>query len=87
MYGLMTGLLNKILKIENKLFKNYAVLIGAMLCGRLFYGILNALIFRAGSYSLQAWVSAAFVTAIPGIIIQLILIPILVDRLQKANLI
>ena len=58
-----------------------------MLCGRLFYGILNALVFRAGSYSLQAWVSAAFVTAIPGIIIQLILIPILVDRLQKANLI
>ena len=87
MYGLMTGLLNKVLKIENRLVKNYVVLIGAMLCGRLFYGILNALVFRAGSYSLQAWMSAAFVTAIPGIIIQLILIPILVDRLQKANLI
>ena len=30
---------------------------------------------------------AAFVTAIPGIIIQLVLIPILVYRLQKAHLI
>ncbi|MBR6725168.1 MAG: ECF transporter S component, partial [Erysipelotrichaceae bacterium] len=57
--------------------------IGAMLCGRITYGILNALIFRAGSYSMQAWLSAAFVTAIPGIIIQLLLIPILVIRLRK----
>ena len=86
-YGLMTGLLNRIIKIENRLLKNYVVLIGAMLCGRITYGILNALVFRAGQYSMQAWISAAFVTAIPGIIIQLVLIPILVDRLQKANLI
>lgn len=87
MYGLMTGLLNKVVKIENNLVKNYVVLIGAMLCGRITYGILNALIFRAGNYSMQAWISAALITAIPGIIIQLVLIPILVDRLQKANLI
>ena len=87
MYGLMTGLLNKVVKIENNLVKNYVVLIGAMLCGRITYGILNALVFKAGNYSMQAWISAALVTAIPGIIIQLVLIPILVDRLQKANLI
>lgn len=86
-YGLMTGLLNKVIKIENRLLRNYVVLIGAMLCGRITYGILNSLVFRAGQYSMQAWISAAFVTAIPGIIIQLVLIPILVDRLQKANLI
>ena len=86
-YGLMTGVLNKLIKTENSLVKNYLVLIGAMLCGRITYGVLNTLIFRAGQYSMQAWVSAAFVTAIPGIIIQLILIPILVDRLSKANLI
>ena len=41
---------------------------------------------KAGSYSMAAWTSAAFVTALPGIIIQLVLIPILVDRLKKANL-
>lgn len=86
-YGLITGLLNKVIKIENRLLRNYVVLIGAMLCGRITYGILNSLVFRAGQYSMQAWISAAFVTAIPGIIIQLVLIPILVDRLQKANLI
>ena len=87
MYGLMTGLLNRLLKMKNRLLKNYVVLILSMLAGRITYGILNALIFRAGSYSMAAWTSAAFITAIPGIIIQLVLIPILVDRLYKANLI
>jgi niacin transporter len=87
MYGFMTGLLNGLIKIENPLVKNYVVLILGMLAGRLTYGILNALIFKAGSYSMQAWLSAAFITALPGIAIQLVLIPILVTRLQKANLI
>ncbi len=86
-YGLMSGLLSRVIKTENKLMKNYLVLIGAMICGRAFYGILNALIFKAGSYSLNAWLSAALITALPGIIIQLILIPALITRLQKANLI
>lgn len=84
-YGLMTGLLNKLIKMKNDYLKTCLVLVLSMLCGRVTYGILNALIFKAGSYSIQAWTSAAFVTAIPGIIIQLILIPILVSRLKKAN--
>ena len=86
-YGFMTGLLDSLIKIRNPVVKNYAVLILSMLSGRLAYGILNALIFKAGSYSLQAWLSAAFITALPGIAIQLILIPILVARLRKADLI
>ncbi|MBR3251271.1 MAG: ECF transporter S component [Erysipelotrichaceae bacterium] len=87
MYGFMTGLLNSLITIKNPLLKNYVVLILSMLAGRLTYGILNALIFKAGSYSMQAWLSAAFISALPGIAIQLVLIPILVERLQKANLI
>ena len=82
-YGLMTGLLNKVIKIENDYVKAYVVLILSMLAGRLTYGILNTLIFKAGSYSFAAWTSAAFVTALPGIIIQLLIIPILVVRLRK----
>ena len=86
-YGLMTGLLNKVIKIKNDYAKTYVVLILAMLCGRVTYGILNYLVFKAGSYSMNAWISAAFVTAIPGILIQLVLIPVLVVRLKKAHLI
>lgn len=87
MYGLATGFLSRVIKVKNPIVKIYAVLIGGMLCGRITYGILNALIFRAGAYSLQAWLSAAFITALPGIIIQLIVIPLLVLGLNKAKLI
>ncbi len=51
------------------------------------YGLLNYFVFKAGAYSLQMWLSAAFIKALPGIAIQLVLIPILVSRLKKANLI
>ena len=84
-YGLMAGLLCQVIKTENKIVKIYCVLIGAMLCGRITYGILNALIFRAGQYSLQAWLNAAFVTALPGIAIQLILIPAVVFALNRVR--
>ena len=87
MYGLATGFLSRVIKTKNPRVKIYCVLIGGMLCGRITYGILNALIFKAGAYSLQAWLSAAFITALPGIIIQLIVIPLLVLGLSKAKLI
>ena len=86
-YGLATGLLTQIIRIRPLVAKVYAVLISSMLLGRITYGILNALIFRAGTYSLAAWLSAAFTTALPGIIIQLVLIPALVVALAKAKLI
>jgi niacin transporter len=58
-----------------------------MLLGRVTFGVLNALIFRAGEYSLAIWSTAAFVTALPGIVIQLIVIPVLIVALQKAKII
>ncbi len=82
-YGLCSGLFNKVLKFDNELLKNYIVLIISMLCGRLLYGMANALIFKAGSYSLKIWLTAAFVTALPGIIIQLLIIPIIVRSVKK----
>ena len=65
----------------------YLSLLGAMLIGRVIYGALNSLIFRAGEYSLQLWLTGAFVTALPGIAIQLVLLPVLVLALQKARLV
>ena len=85
-YGLTTGIFYRLFKFENEMVNIYASLICAMLCGRITYGILNALVFRAGQYNLNAWLSAAFVTAIPGIIIQLVLIPILVRILKRFSI-
>ena len=57
------------------------------ICGRVVSGLLNGLIFRAGQYTLQIWVTASFVTALPGIAIQLVLIPLLVFALERAKLV
>ena len=67
--------------------KIYISLIGAMLFCRVFYGILNSLIFNAGAYSIQVWLTAAFVTALPGVAIQIVIIPTIVIILRKARLI
>ena len=86
-YGLVSGLLFAAVKTGSKTANLYVSLVGAMLCGRAVSGVVNALIFRVGNYSLQIWLTASFVTALPGIIIQLIAIPLIVLTLQKAKLV
>ena len=86
-YGTVSSLLMHYTHMKNLFVKIYISLISAMLFGRIFYGILNAVIFNAGNYSMQIWLSAAFVTALPGVLIQILIIPVLVIVLQKAKLI
>ena len=86
-YGLVSGALLECLKMDNQTIKTYISLVGAMLCGRLVAGALNAVIFQAGNYSLAIWVSASFVTALPGIAIQIVVIPLLITALKKARVI
>lgn len=61
----------------------YTALIGAMLCGRVVWGIVTALLLLNG----EGFTFAAFTNAIPGIILQLVAIPVVVLALQKAKLI
>ena len=65
----------------------YISLITAMLCGRVIYGVVNALVFQAGEYSVQIWLTASFVTALPGIVIQIVVIPVVILSLQKLHLV
>ena len=46
----------------------------------------ESLIFAGGSYSWSAWATGYFVSCLPGIIIQLILIPIIYVALERAHL-
>lgn len=85
-YGLAAGLLILLVRTKSQAANVYISLVGAMLVGRVVYGIVNALIFRAGEYSMQVWLTASFVTALPGIIIQLVLLPLVVLALRKAKL-
>ena len=79
-YGLVAGTGKRPLDL-------YIQLVSAMLIGRLVYGVMNALIFSAGNYSFAVFVSGAFVTALPGIVIQLVLLPAVVLLLEKARLV
>ncbi len=62
-------------------------LIVAMLSGRVVLGVANTILLgMAGkSYAWSMFVSGAFVTALPGIIIQIILVPSLFALLKKSR--
>jgi len=86
-YGAIAGLLMRILRTKNVYVSLYISLVTAMLAGRVLAGVVRALIFMAGEYSFALWVSSYFVTTLPGIAIQLVLIPIIYLALEKARLI
>ena len=77
-YGLIAGLMYKLLP-KKKIFV-YPSLLTAMLAGRGVWGIamLVCMGINGGSFTFAAFIAGAFTNAIPGIIIQIILIPLLV---------
>lgn len=86
-YGLASGLLMRFVR-TGKLFADlYVSLIGAMLVGRVVAGLARALIFSAGGYSMAVWATSYFVTGLPGIAIQLLIIPPIVLALEKARIV
>ena len=86
-YGLTAGLLIQLVRTKRLYADLYISLDAAMLLGRVVSGAAKALIFSAGSYSMASWVAGSFVTALPGIIIQLALLPGIVYALMRARLI
>ena len=85
-YGLVSGLMLKWVRSGRTYVDLYAALVVAMIAGRIVSGIAKALIFAPGT-SLAAWATASFVTALPGIVIQLVLVPVIVAGLQRSRLI
>ncbi len=85
-YGCISGLVSRLVKTKNPVGGVYIPLVCAMLGGRVVAGLVNGFIFQAGSYSLQAWVAGSFVTALPGIAVQLVLLPVLVLALKRAGI-
>lgn len=82
-YGLVSGLLYKIL--PKKKLNTYLSLIAAMLSGRLAWGAVRLVIFGLGGseFGRAAFFAGAFANAVPGIILQLILIPVIVELTEK----
>jgi len=82
-YGFAAGMLYKLL--PKKPVYVYVALIGAMLLGRLAWGGAQLVLMGLGKteFGWQAFLSGAFVNAIPGIILHIVLIPVLVLALKK----
>ena len=83
-YGAVSGIMLKLVRTGRLTADLYIALITAMLAGRIVSGIAKALIFSPG-ITMGVWLTASFVTALPGIIVQLIAIPLLVSLLMKTR--
>jgi len=83
-YGAVSGILSKI--FPQKLFGVYASLIGAMIAGRIVWGIARYAIglLVGPAFTLEAFLAGAFLNAIPGIILHIVLIPPVVVAVRKA---
>lgn len=86
MYGLMAGLLYKYLPKKKPLI--YVSLLGAMVAGRIIWGVVmfGIMGFDTANFGFAAFWAGAVVNAIPGIIAQIIFIPVLIMVLEKAKL-
>ena len=84
-YGAVTGLLYR--KLPKSKARIYISLLIAMVAGRLVWGIVSILIYGIEGYAFtwQMFAGGAFLNAIPGIVVQIILIPVLMLALEKAR--
>ena len=81
-YGFFSGMFYR----KNK-WNVYISLILSMLLGRVVWGMASVLIYGLGEFGFNAFIAGGFVNAIPGIVLQIILIPIVINGLKKAGFI
>lgn len=87
-YGLFAGLIFYLFKNRN-ITKLYISLVSAMVIGRIIKCIVQFFVlgFTDEGFVFAAYIAGAFTNAIPGIILQLILIPAIMLVLDKTHLI
>ena len=85
-YGGFAGLLIRLL--PKKSWAVYASLILAMLGGRIVWGIAQYIFLGMSGtvFTLEMFLAGAFINAVPGIVLHLIIIPPIVMLLGKAGL-
>jgi thiamine transporter ThiT len=86
-YGAFAGLLYT--RFAQKPARVYLALIGAMLLGRVVWGLVSWGLYSlilAKPFTIALFLAGAFVNAWPGILVQLVLVPLVVVALEKAKL-
>jgi len=86
-YGAVTGILYKILPKKN--ISVYVSLIVSMICGRIVWGAVSLALYgiKGSAFTWEIFMAGAFVNAVPGIIVQIIIIPVIVIALKKGRFI
>ena len=84
-YGAVSGLGMRFVRTGSAVADLYISMVTAMVLGRVVAGFAKALIFAPGTPAF-AWVTTSLVTGIPGIVIQLVVMPLLMAALTRAKL-
>lgn len=84
-YGFFAGFLHR--RLPRNIGGIYGALILSMIAGRLVYGAVQMAILLpgGGSYTLAMFMASTLTGSIPGILIQLLIIPPLVRAVEKSN--
>lgn len=87
-YGLVVGFLYSHSKWQC-VKSLYRCMIIAMITGRIVWGVVEVVLLGIGSggFTYQMFIAGAFLNAIPGIILQLVLIPSIMVALNRAKLV
>ena len=87
-YGLVAGLLYA--RLKNVRWGLMLSLAGAMLAGRVVWALASMLIYRLFAdfpFTFQLFLAGGFLSAWPGMLLQLVLVPLLVRLLEKNKLV
>lgn len=82
-YGVVAGFLHN--KLPKKKINVYVSLLCAMLIGRIVWGavMFGCMGFDVTAFGFQAFLAGAVLKAVPGIVLQIVLVPILVITLER----
>ena len=85
-YGAVAGLMHRLLPRKKPYV--YCSLLTAMLAGRLIWGaaMFVCMGINGGAFTFAAFLAGAFTNAIPGILVQILLIPVLVMVLDNPKI-
>lgn len=84
-YGAVVGILYS--KLAKSKLRIYICLLVAMIVGRIVWGAVSIVIYgiSQSAFTWQMFLGGALLNAIPGIILQIVLIPIIILALEKAG--
>lgn len=84
-YGAVSGFVYQRINISK--FRIYISLLAAMVSGRIIWGCVSMLVYgiTQSVFTWQMFIGGALLNAIPGVVLQLIFIPIIIFTLKQAG--